>query len=150
MYEFLCAYEYVNIVSPIFSDSAHSFGATVACIMAGIAMSTLGRRGATLLCTVPCYLIGYIVMGCASSYIMLILGRFLTGLGLGMTLTIPNVYIVEVTSPEYRGVLGVLPNLFCQLGIFITYVCGQWLDWSQLALACKYTQLMEKFFKQPN
>ena len=63
-------------------------------------------------------------------------GRFLTGMGLGMTLTIPNVYIVEVTDPQYRGVLGVLPNLFCQLGIFVTYVIGQWLDWSQLAFAC--------------
>ena len=81
------------------TDSAHSFGATIACILAGIAMSTLGRRGATLLCTVPCYLIGYIVIGMSSNYITLILGRFLTGLGLGMTLTIPNVYIVEVTSP---------------------------------------------------
>ena len=119
------------------TDSAHSFGATVACILAGIAMSTFGRRGATLLCTVPCYLFGYITIGCASNYVMLILGRFLTGLGLGMTLTVPNVYICEVTSPEYRGVLGVLPNLFCQLGIFITYVIGQWLDWSQLALTCK-------------
>lgn len=124
-----------NEVLKPFIYSAHSFGATIACILAGIAMSTLGRRGATLLCTVPCYLIGYIVIGMSSNYITLILGRFLTGLGLGMTLTIPNVYIVEVTSPEYRGVLGVLPNLFCQLGIFITYVVGQWLDWSQLALA---------------
>ena len=89
-------------VSFCLTDSAHSFGATVACILAGIAMSTFGRRGATLLCTVPCYLFGYITIGCASNYVMLILGRFLTGLGLGMTLTVPNVYICEVTSPEYR------------------------------------------------
>lgn len=100
-------------------------------------MSTLGRRGATLFFTIPCYMVGYVIVGCANSNIMLILGRFITGLGLGMTLTIPNVYIVEVTSPQYRGVLGVLPNLFCQLGIFITYVLGQWLDYSQLAFTCK-------------
>lgn len=100
-------------------------------------MTTLGRRGATLFCNIPCYLVGYIIVGCANSYIMLILGRFITGLGLGMTLTIPNVYIVEVTSPQFRGVLGVLPNLFCQLGIFITYVLGQWLDYSQLAFTCE-------------
>ena len=93
-------YNLVSIYIFLFlTDSAHSFGATIACILAGIAMSTLGRRGATLLCTVPCYLIGYIVIGMSSNYITLILGRFLTGLGLGMTLTIPNVYIVEVTSP---------------------------------------------------
>ena len=120
------------------ADSAHSFGATVACFLAGILMSTLGRRGATLMCTIPCYLVGNIVIGCASSYITLIVGRFLTGMGLGMTLTIPNVYIVEVTNPQFRGVLGVLPNLFCQLGIFITYVIGQWLDWSQLAFTCEF------------
>ena len=48
---------------------------------------------------------------------------------------------------EYRGVLGVLPNLFCQLGIFITYVVGQWLDWSQLALACKQNILLAFFLE---
>ena len=100
-------------------------------------MSTLGRRGAILLCTVPCYLIGYMVIGLSSNYIMLILGRFLTGVGVGLTLTIPNVYIVEVTSPEYRDVLGVLPSVFGQLGKFVTFVVGQWLDWSQLALTCE-------------
>ena len=70
-------------------------------------------------------------------------GRFLTGMGLGMTLTIPNVYIVEVTDPQFRGVLGVLPNLFCQLGIFITYVIGQWFDWSQLAYFCMFPSLFQ-------
>ena len=70
-------------------------------------------------------------------------GRFLTGMGLGMTLTIPNVYIVEVTDPQFRGVLGVLPNLFCQLGIFITYVIGQWFDWSQLAYFCMFLSLFQ-------
>ena len=122
----------------LLTDSAHSFGATVACFLAGILMSTLGRRGATLFCTIPCYLVGYLIVGCSTSYIMIIGGRFLAGMGLGMTLTIPNVYIVEVTDPQFRGVLGVLPNLFCQLGIFATYVMGQWLDWSQLAFVCKY------------
>ena len=109
----------------------------MACLVAGILMSSFGRRGATLYFTIPCYLLGYIVIGCASSYITIVIGRFLTGIGLGMTLTIPNVYIVEVTDPQFRGVLGVLPNLFCQLGIFATYVVGQWLDWSHLAFACK-------------
>ena len=76
---------------------------------------------------------------------MLIGGRFLTGMGLGLTLTIPNVYLVEVTDPQFRGVLGVLPNLFCQLGIFATYITGQWLDWSQLALVNFFSNYL--FFK---
>jgi len=110
-----------------------SFGAALACLLAGSLMSMLGRRGSTMFCTIPCYTLGYVLIGCANGYPMIIVGRFLTGMGLGLTLTIPNVYIVEVTDPHFRGVLGVLPNLFVQLGIFITYVMGQWLDWSHLA-----------------
>ena len=117
----------------------------MACFLAGILMSTLGRRGATLYCTIPCYTVGYLIVGCSTSYIMLIGGRFLTGMGLGLTLTIPNVYLVEVTDPQFRGVLGVLPNLFCQLGIFATYITGQWLDWSQLALVNFFSNYL--FFK---
>lgn len=116
-----------------FVSSAHSMGATMACLVAGIAMSVLGRRGATLFCTVPAYTVGYLLIGSAANMPMIIAGRFLTGVGLGLTLSIPNVYIVEVTSPEFRGVLGVIPNIFCQVGIFITYVLGHFMDWSQLA-----------------
>jgi hypothetical protein len=36
------------------------------------------------------------------------------GIGLGLTLCIPAVYIVEISSASHRGILGVLPNLFCQ------------------------------------
>ena len=49
----------------------------------------------------------------------------------------PTVYIVEITSPELRGALGVIPNLMCQIGIFSTYVAGGYLEWSALAFACK-------------
>ena len=60
---------------------------------------------------------------------------FFAGIGLGLTLCIPAVYIVEISSANHRGVLGVLPNLFCQLGIFATYVTGHWLEWNTLAFA---------------
>ena len=100
-------------------------------------MDTLGRRGTTLFCTMPCYLLGYILIGCANGYPMVLAGRCLTGMGLGLTLTIPNVYIVEVTDPKFRSILGVLPNLFVQLGIFTTYILGAFvLDWSKLAFTC--------------
>jgi facilitated trehalose transporter len=93
--------------------SVHSVGATLACLVAGAAMASFGRRGATLLCTAPAYLLGYLIMASANSLEQIVIGRFFTGIGLGFTLTVPNVYIVEVTSPEVRGWLGVLPNLFC-------------------------------------
>ncbi len=105
--------------------------------MAGFVMTTFGRKGATIMFTIPSYTIGYLTMANTNHLGLVVLGRFLTGLGLGFTLTIPNVYVVEITSPEYRGVLGVVPNLFCQIGIFSTYVLGQFFDWQSLAFGCK-------------
>ena len=58
-----------------------------------------------------------------------------TGIGLGLTLCIPTVYIVEISSSVHRGILGVLPNFFCQLGILATYIAGHWLDWKLLSFA---------------
>ncbi|TRY77106.1 hypothetical protein TCAL_08775 [Tigriopus californicus] len=126
-----------NPMEANFIRSIHSVGATLACLLAGFAMSLLGRRGATLYCTIPAYVCGYLFIGSAPSVWLIILGRFLTGIGLGLTLSVPTVYIVEITNLRVRGTLGVVPNLLCQIGIFATYVSGRWLDWSGLAfLAC--------------
>merc|ERR1719376_1299736 len=116
-----------------FIRSSFSIGAMAGCLLAGTAMTRLGRRGATMMLTVPAYALGYLLMGSAIDARMMVAGRLMTGGGLGLTLSIPTVYIVEVTSPEFRGALGVVPNLFCQLGIFVTYVPGYYLDWSWLA-----------------
>ncbi len=43
------------------------------------------------------------------------------GIGLGLTLCIPAVYIVEISSANHRGVLGVLPNLFCQVNFHLAF-----------------------------
>ena len=58
----------------------------------------------------------------------------MTGIGLGLTLSIPMVYIVEIASLEYRGILGVIPLLLVKVGILMTYVLGTTLDWKWLAL----------------
>ena len=44
----------------------------MACFLAGILMSSFGRRGSTLYFTIPCYFFGYIIIGSASNYMMLI------------------------------------------------------------------------------
>jgi hypothetical protein len=42
-------------------------------------MNQLGRRGATLFCTIPAYFIGFVLIGASRNIIMVIAGRFLTG-----------------------------------------------------------------------
>ena len=41
--------------------------------------------------------------------------RFCGGVGLGLTLSVTPVYLVEVSSVTSRGVLGVVPPLFTQV-----------------------------------
>ena len=67
----------------------------------------------------------------------ILVGRVLTGVGLGVTLSVPMVYLVEIVDPKMISVLGVVPNLFAQLGIFSTYVLGIFFSWQNLALAGK-------------
>ena len=59
--------------------SFHSLGATLTCLIAGVAMNTFGRRGATLFCTIPAYFLGFILIGASTNIYMVIAGRFLTG-----------------------------------------------------------------------
>ena len=73
--------------------------------------------------------------GLADRVEMIIAGRFCGGVGLGLTLSITPVYLVEVTSLAWRGMLGVLPPVATQLGLLLTYLLGCWLDWRMLSLA---------------
>ena len=58
---------------------------------------------------------------------MIIFSRFCGGIGLGLTLSITPVYLVEVSQVELRGVLGVIPPLLTQAGVLYTYVAGKYL-----------------------
>jgi hypothetical protein len=42
-------------------------------------------------------------------------GRVFGGIGLGLTLSITPVYLVEISTLQYRGMLGVLPPLLTQV-----------------------------------
>jgi len=100
-------------------------------------MNSIGRRGATIFGTIPAYMIGYVLIASAQNMYMIVAGRLLTGIGLGLTLCIPTIYIVEICSKENRGTYGVLPNIFCQVGILATYIVGSSFDWRGLALSSK-------------
>ena len=63
------------------------------------------------------YLVGFLCIAVATTPGMIIVGRFCGGVGLGLTLSVTPVYLVEVTSIASRGMLGVVPPLFTQVHI---------------------------------
>jgi len=125
----------INLHHGSWIGSVHTLGAVLGCMLSIPAMARLGRRGAALYVMSLAYLLGYLLIGFAVNVEMIILGRVLGGVGLGLTLSITPVYLVEVSSIESRGMLGAIPPIFTQVGLLATYLAGIWLDWKNLALS---------------
>jgi MFS family permease len=64
-----------------------------------------GRRTALLLNN-GSLSVGSALMGCASTYMGMLAGRFLVGIGCGAVTVIVPMYLAEVSPPELRGSLG--------------------------------------------
>lgn len=65
---------------------------------------------------------------------MLYLARFLMGVGLGVSQSISTVYIAEISTPEVRGNLAVIPAMTGCLGVVSCQVLAKFLEWRQLAI----------------
>ena len=83
-----------------------SIGSLVGCLLAGVCMERLGRRVTLLVVTSAAYTAGFLAILLAPSAAVIYLGRFLSGLGLGLVLSTATIYIVEIASTDMRGVLG--------------------------------------------
>ena len=83
-----------------------SIGSLVGCLLAGLCMERLGRRVTLLVVTSAAYTAGFLAILLAPSAAVIYLGRFLSGLGLGLVLSTATIYIVEIASTDMRGVLG--------------------------------------------
>ena len=83
----------------------------------------LGRRKA-FACTSTAFIIGVLWTATATSYPSLMMGRFVTGLGVGLGLAIDPVYIAEVSPPKHRGRLVTWSETATNVGILLGFVSG--------------------------
>ncbi|CAN0896848.1 Probable polyol transporter 4 [Linum grandiflorum] len=65
---------------------------------------------------------GAIVMTFAPSFLILMVGRFLAGIGIGLGVMIAPVYIAEISPTVARGSLTSFPEIFINFGILLGYV----------------------------
>ncbi|KAF9904478.1 hypothetical protein BX616_001279 [Lobosporangium transversale] len=97
-----------------------------------------GRRTALMLNNVS-LLLGSLIMGCASAYTTMLVGRFLIGIGCGNVTVIVPMYLAEVSPPELRGSLGVTNQLGIVVGILFSQALGLFLStptgWRVILLA---------------
>ncbi|KAJ0266741.1 D-xylose-proton symporter-like 3 [Hirschfeldia incana] len=83
----------------------------------------LGRRR-ELIIAAGLYLLGSLITGCAPDLNILLLGRLLYGLGIGLAMHGAPLYIAETCPSQIRGTLISLKELFIVLGILLGFSVG--------------------------
>ena len=77
-----------------------------------------GRRPAIIVASVT-FCAGSILLGLAPSLWVLICGRLVVGIGIGIGSMVVPMYISEISPPEQRGTLVTINNVFCPGGQFV-------------------------------
>lgn len=109
-------------------------------LMTGIAASPiflerLGRKMTNQLSTLPS-LTGWALLMIAKTPEMLLISRFLQGLGMGLQASAAPVSIAEYSSPVHRGAFLATIALSFSTGMLIAHLFGTLLYWRTASLAC--------------
>jgi len=96
-------------------------GAATAALGGGRLSDRLGRR-VTLMLTSVIFICGALICAFAGSFTVLLVGRTIVGLGIGLASTTVPVYISEVSPPQARGWQVSLFQLAITLGILVAYL----------------------------
>jgi SP family galactose:H+ symporter-like MFS transporter len=96
-------------------------GAATAALGGGRLSDHLGRR-VTLILTSVIFVAGALVCAFAGSFNVLLVGRVIVGIGIGLASTTVPVYISEVAPPKARGWQVSLFQLAITIGILVAYV----------------------------
>ncbi|CAH2099328.1 unnamed protein product [Euphydryas editha] len=105
------------------------------CLICGWLMEKFGRRNAHYMVSAP-FLLGWILIACANNLALILLGRFFTGLCVGLIGPLGPVFISETTSPQLRGIFLAAISLAIAFGIFIAHLIGTWVHWQWTAIIC--------------
>lgn len=88
---------------------------------AGRTSDKIGRRY-TIVIAGAIFFAGALLMGFATNYAFLMVGRFVAGIGVGYALMIAPVYTAEVSPASSRGFLTSFPEVFINGGVLLGYI----------------------------
>jgi MFS transporter, SP family, solute carrier family 2 (facilitated glucose transporter), member 12 len=96
-------------------------GAVLGALVGGWAIDHLGRRQ-TIAGTCVVFVVGGIIMAVAPSFGVLLLGRFVVGIGVAVSAVADCLYISEISPPSARGWLVTLNELGITAGFLLAYL----------------------------
>jgi MFS family permease len=103
------------------------------CLLCGPILDAFGRKKTLILASVP-FVVGWVVLCVVpqpAQLGLLLFGRVITGVASGMASIPAVVYIGEMATDRYRGMLVVWPSVGMSAGILLVYLLGWGLrdDW---------------------
>jgi sugar porter (SP) family MFS transporter len=98
-------------------------GAVAGALSGGPLSDRFGRRPTVLLAAVI-FGLGALAVAFAPSVALIVVGRFLLGLGVGLASMIVPLYIAEIAPADRRGALVSLNQLMITIGILASYIVG--------------------------
>ncbi|KAK5638835.1 hypothetical protein RI129_013130 [Pyrocoelia pectoralis] len=121
--------------------SVTSIAAPFGCFLSGPISDKFGRKSAIICINVFCFL-GWIFITIAYyiqdyQYLLLLIGRFLTGFSAGLSSMPAAVYMAEISTSKLRGMFITWNALCFSLGVVIIYILG-WImtnNWGMIAIS---------------
>jgi SP family galactose:H+ symporter-like MFS transporter len=98
-------------------------GAVIGASVAGTLSDRFGRRR-VILVTALMFVIGALLSAAADSVAMLIVGRLLIGIAIGVASMLTPLYLAEIAPAASRGAVTSLNQLCITLGILVSYLVG--------------------------
>ncbi|XP_024367113.1 D-xylose-proton symporter-like 3, chloroplastic [Physcomitrium patens] len=103
--------------------SGSLYGALLGSVVAFNIADFLGRRKELMVASLL-YIFGSLITGFAPSFAILVIGRIIFGLGIGLTMHAAPMYIAETSPSQIRGTLISLKEAFIVCGILLGYLVG--------------------------
>jgi MFS family permease len=108
-------------------SAVFTIGGLIGALAAGPFTSRRGRR-LSMQATAVFYLLGSAIETFAASVPIMIVARFLTGIGAGASTVIVPLYISEVAPPTKRGFFGAFTQISINVGILFTQTLGYFMS----------------------
>lgn len=108
-------------------------GALVSAIPSGCLADKVGRKKAILITMVP-LLVNWGLISYVSNTWLLLLARFIAGMGVGGYCVVAPMYLAEIADASCRGTFGSFFQLFICAGILFTCLLGPITTWTSLSL----------------
>ena len=102
-------------------------GAILGSCLSSFSLNWAGRKCSRIISGIL-FSLSFLLIGLASipsSVEMILAGRGLSGIGVGLAVPSAAIYIAECASPSLRGTLCSLPAFLMALGVLIGYVFGK-------------------------